>query len=338
NKAIELNSGLLEALFNRALCRQYMELPRQAEEDWRNYLEKDSGSRWAIEARENLKFLEEQKKEEQNKKVSQSKEEVLQEFLNAYRAKDDEKAWRLIRQNREAITGRLIWWRLLDDFFNLTGSGRPDQANDRLQALSYVGDLEHQRARDPYVLELARYYHSSSPSVCRFLAQAHILMNQGHGLFVMTKYDQALDLYNQAREIFARFGNGLEIKLADFFRGHCLFQLDQKEQQLSLFELLARDCQNRNYLWLLSQTFNSLSNVEYSLTEYSKGLDYANLALNISEKIDDSYSVQKNLAQLAYHYRNIGDYDKSLSFLNKCLVQAGKDWPGARQMWRTYVS
>src|SRR5262249_51063973 len=70
NKAIELNSGLLEALFNRALCRQYMELPRQAEEDWRNYLEKDSGSRWAIEARENLKAIEEQKNEEQKKKVS----------------------------------------------------------------------------------------------------------------------------------------------------------------------------------------------------------------------------------------------------------------------------
>jgi CHAT domain-containing protein/Tfp pilus assembly protein PilF len=338
NKALELNSGLLEALFNRALCRQYMMLPRQAEEDWRNYLEKDSSSRWAIEARENLKAIEEQKNEEQKKKVSQSKEEVLQEFLHAYRAKDDEKAWRLIRQNREATAGRLIWWRLLDDFFNLTGSRQPDQAYDRLQALFYVGELEYQRARDPYVLELARYYHASSPSVCRFLAQAHVLINQGHDLYVMTKYNHALDLYNQAREIFARFGNELETKLADFFRGYCLFQLDQKEQQLSLFEILAGNCRNRNYLWLLSQTFNSLSNVEYSLTEYSKGLGYANLALNISEKIDDPYSAQKNLAQLAYQYRNIGDYDKSLSFLNKCLVQAGKDWPGARQMWRTYVS
>jgi tetratricopeptide (TPR) repeat protein len=324
NKALELNSGLLEALFNRALCRQYMMLPRQAEEDWRNYLEKDSSSRWAIEARENLKAIEEQKNEEQKKKVSQSKEEVLQEFLHAYRAKDDEKAWRLIRQNREATAGRLIWWRLLDDFFNLTGSRQPDQAYDRLQALFYVGELEYQRARDPYVLELARYYHASSPSVCRFLAQAHVLINQGHDLYVMTKYNHALDLYNQAREIFARFGNELETKLADFFRGYCLFQLDQKEQQLSLFEILAGNCRNRNYLWLLSQTFNSLSNVEYSLTEYSKGLGYANLALNISEKIDDPYSAQKNLAQLAYQYRNIGDYDNRSLFSTSAWFKPAK--------------
>src|SRR6266404_2721475 len=37
NRAVELNSNSLEALFNRALCHQYIMLPQQAEADWREF-------------------------------------------------------------------------------------------------------------------------------------------------------------------------------------------------------------------------------------------------------------------------------------------------------------
>jgi tetratricopeptide (TPR) repeat protein len=37
-KALELNPNVLEAQFNRALCRQYLMLSQQAAEDWREYL------------------------------------------------------------------------------------------------------------------------------------------------------------------------------------------------------------------------------------------------------------------------------------------------------------
>ena len=58
-RAIELNPNLQEALFNRALVHQYQELNDQAEADWRAYLERDSSSQWATEARHNLRLLEE---------------------------------------------------------------------------------------------------------------------------------------------------------------------------------------------------------------------------------------------------------------------------------------
>ena len=62
NRALELNDGLTEALFNRALLYQETERFSQAEDDWRKYLERDSNSQWADEARRNLRILEEQKK------------------------------------------------------------------------------------------------------------------------------------------------------------------------------------------------------------------------------------------------------------------------------------
>ncbi len=58
NQALNLDSSLLEALFNRALCRQMMALDSQAVAGWQEYLQKDSSSPWAEEARRNLLQIE----------------------------------------------------------------------------------------------------------------------------------------------------------------------------------------------------------------------------------------------------------------------------------------
>jgi len=60
NRALTLNSHLPEALFNRALCREYMGQQQAAVEDWRQYLENDPQSRWTDEARQHLKQIESQ--------------------------------------------------------------------------------------------------------------------------------------------------------------------------------------------------------------------------------------------------------------------------------------
>jgi len=80
NRALTLNPNLLEALFNRALCREYMNQPQPAIDDWRQYLEKDSQSRWTDEARQHLKQI-----ESQTPKASQNKDDILLGF-NAYAA------------------------------------------------------------------------------------------------------------------------------------------------------------------------------------------------------------------------------------------------------------
>ena len=56
-----LNRGLaeddkpLDAIFNRALCFQYLRLRER--EEWREYLNRDGASAWADEARNNLTAL-----------------------------------------------------------------------------------------------------------------------------------------------------------------------------------------------------------------------------------------------------------------------------------------
>ena len=55
NKALHLDSNLLEALFNRALCYEKQSRVEEAKADWNEYLKRDSSSPWADEARQHLK-------------------------------------------------------------------------------------------------------------------------------------------------------------------------------------------------------------------------------------------------------------------------------------------
>ncbi|HEX7773726.1 MAG TPA: tetratricopeptide repeat protein, partial [Pyrinomonadaceae bacterium] len=171
NRALELDANLLEALFNRALVREYMGLAQPAAEDGRKYLEKDSRSPWADEARQHLKDI-----ESQTSKTSQNKEQILLAFLEAFARRDDESAWQLLILNRESA-GVLVENQLLDRCLNLEANGRLDEAKQSLQALSYAGELEVKRANDHYVNDLVRFYRSLTRSQRVELAAARSLMS-----------------------------------------------------------------------------------------------------------------------------------------------------------------
>ena len=57
SKSLELNPEFPEARFNKSLTLQKLGLPAQAKESWEKYLEQDSTSKWADEARKNLEKI-----------------------------------------------------------------------------------------------------------------------------------------------------------------------------------------------------------------------------------------------------------------------------------------
>src|SRR5262249_20856207 len=103
-EAQKLNDKSPEAQFNLGLWLQERRLWKQAEEAWNKYLEKDPSSPWADEARKRREIA----IEEGKKQVSLTPQELPQEFLNAYHSNDKAKAWRILSQNREPITERLV--------------------------------------------------------------------------------------------------------------------------------------------------------------------------------------------------------------------------------------
>ena len=58
DRALKLDPNFSEAVFNRALILERMQLRDPARSAWRRYLELDSGSEWGVEARQHLQRLE----------------------------------------------------------------------------------------------------------------------------------------------------------------------------------------------------------------------------------------------------------------------------------------
>jgi CHAT domain-containing protein/Tfp pilus assembly protein PilF len=337
DKALELDASLLPALFNRALCLEYMHLPAQAEVDWKRYLSQDNDSPWAEEAKRHLRDV-----QEKQQKTSRSPEEQFHDFLAAYGANDQQAAWEPIRQNRDITKGKLIWWQLLDEFFKSTEAGRLSEATESLRALHYFGNLklhppqeQGKYSGDSYFLELARFYQSSSPRRRATLAQAHTQVNEGNRLCSEARYEEAIERYVSAGETYLRLGDLWESTLTNLLIGLCQVQIREGQKSRSNFESVSALGKEKGYLWLRAEACYGLGRAHDSLGEHSQAIAYTAEALQLSERIDDGYNAQRSLSMIADQYRKLGNNGLSLENLNRCLATITKSgWPGDRQMIR----
>jgi tetratricopeptide (TPR) repeat protein len=300
NRALSFDSSLPDALFNRALLYQSMRVPRQAADDWRHYLELDPNSPWAAEARRNLKLLEEQRS------ISDAAPQTLQEFLSAYRARNDERAWHVVSGSREMITGRMVAFQLARSALGAEADGRRGEAEELLAAMGHAGRLEQARAADPFIAELANYYSSAAPRVRAKLAAAQAELTDGYRSCQASRYDDARAHFERARTGFAAAGDTHEARLTDYWLAYCIGQGDRLGDSAALLDDLAAFCQQRGYRWLLSQALCLLANCYDLLGDHSRSLAVDRQALDIAVAIDDPYNQQKVLTQLALQYTELG--------------------------------
>src|SRR5262249_18501751 len=146
----------------------------QAKEDWDNYLKKDATSRWAEEARRNLKLI-----EEQNKRISQRREDLFGAFQQAYKAGDEERVWSVFSRSHFR-QGNHIASELIDETLALAQEGKAQEATARWQVLSDLGALAERKSGDRYVADLAAVYRPSSAARARSLAEARSLFKDAY--------------------------------------------------------------------------------------------------------------------------------------------------------------
>lgn len=330
SKAIEADKNLPAAYFNRALVIQALNLPSQAREAWQKYLELDSTSRWAEEARENLKLL------ETNKPISKTKEEVLQEFLEAKQTGDNDKAWRTLSRNREMITGKLIPQQLAFLFIDAKSNTDNTEAEKYLDALVYAGKLEEEKAGDPYWRDIAVFYSTVPGETMPLLKEAHDSVRKGYQLSLNNQYDQAKTEFQNAGNLFHQSNNSWEKHFADYWLGYVLFLNNEVGKSNDLLDEVAEFSQERNYKWLLSQAFLWLSINANSSNKFSKSIEYDKRALQYAEAVSDLYNVQKILSQTADHLQQVGQYTKALNYAQRGLQLGVLPETSLRQKWRDY--
>jgi CHAT domain-containing protein/tetratricopeptide (TPR) repeat protein len=332
SKALEHDPNLLEALYNKALCFEYMLLPEKAKEAWEAYLAHDSQSKWAEEARRHLANLSAQSS------ARPTAEQLLEKFLAALRDSKDELAWQILSANREPITGKMLSHQLERAYISTVVSGQRERAQTLLLAFFYAGDLEKRKGDDSYTLDLARYYAAVSNAQERLLADALGNIDRGYKLCLDTEYGEASRRFEEARDQFNKAGNSWEAKLADYWISYCYTQLDRIPESIQQLKPIVDYCEAHKYKWLHAQAEGWLA-INYStLSEHSNSIKCHRKSLELATGIHDTYQMQKSLTALGDKHAYLQQPESAFGYYYQSLSLAAESDGSPRQAWRNLLS
>lgn len=327
--AFKTDRTLIESLFNQALCLQQLGLIDQAKAQWRQYLQIDPNSEWANEARRKLAELEEQKN-----KTSRNREQLYQSFLAVYQSGNVEEIWRLFGLSQEQM-GNLITNRLLDEYLSLLAKGDQDEAKQKVEMLTRIGEIGANRVGDDYNRDLARFYRAIRPDQASLLVTARNLLKAGYDKNKTSK-PEALILYRKAKDNFARAGSACEIEAADVLIGTLLAWMPEYKQQLEAVDDLVKRFEKNQHIWLLGQSLWLRSNLQMTLREYSRALASVRQAAEISTRLGDLNGEASALSNIVGIYSSTGDSARSLIWLQRSLDLASQHPLDSRMQWRAY--
>ncbi|HKO98904.1 MAG TPA: CHAT domain-containing protein [Pyrinomonadaceae bacterium] len=327
--ALELNPNLLEARFNRALSRQYQNLYNESEADWREYLKRDSSSQWAAEATQNLKLIQEKKVDSFAPHSS-----LLETFLSAYRARDEQAAWEIYRRGY-GTRGNAVTRELLDGFLRESGSG---DASEYLSAFEYVGQMQVRRVGDLFDADRAKIYRSASPKTRNALLQARYDINKGYELFGQSKIKDSYSFFLRARDSFNSVGSNGEALLAEYAIAHGATVEPDLEKSKQIFVEIIPISEAKGYKWLAAQCLLERAHLHANLNNYSEAIDDNNRALTLLAELDDSNGTVDAIVQLAGLHLFLNDSEQSLSLLRRGFAMIESDLVPRTRLWGMYIA
>jgi CHAT domain-containing protein len=329
-RALELDASLGEAVFNRALCYEEMRLWPQAAEDWREYLLRDSDSRWADEAKQHLERIERQADE-----PSQTKESLWNDFVLAYRTGDEARAWEPVIRSSTRV-GNSIIERLSFEYLDAREGDRRSDADESLRMLAYVAKLHARRTGDRYHADLYDLYRRADSSRLRELVAARAAVAEGQRQIATSDYKAALDSYGRAKRGFERAGDDGEALQASYWLAICFEQLNDKERSAALLKETAWSCDEHDYKWLNARIHNALATHQFTANEYSKAIATARRAAGLAEEAHDAYGLLSAFCFLAETYRYVGNYQEALRHVQLLLPLAETIRQESKQQWLAF--
>jgi CHAT domain-containing protein len=309
-KALELDNSRLEALFNRALLYGYLGLPEKAEQDWRQYLERDPNSQWSNEARDRLKSI-----EESRKKTTHTEGESFDEFTKHWNSGDRESAWKLVRDSQHR-RGNTIVDRLLDEYVNR--ESRYSQHAGEPQPVAEVAAMYVERAGDRFYSDVYESYRSASAQELMAAKEARELMKSSHAVWAKNTPEN-LRLFREAKELFDKAGDVADAMLAQYWLSFSTYNALKYADGLKLLEPLLAESLRRKYYWLHTRCLYLRSSFEFAFNRHSKAIASAREGVKLAEKTGDSVGLLNVVSALVEYYRYVGNYSKSLAQIERGL-------------------
>jgi tetratricopeptide (TPR) repeat protein len=317
-RATELDPGLLEALFNKSLALQELNMPREAKESWNLYLQKDSSSPWANEARKNLARV-----ENEQARFKKTDEQVLSDFLTAFRNRQAARVQQIHNDTKGSLRGSMIPLQLSRTFLGAKQRGDEAQTRESIEALTYLGGLDHEQNGDSFVLELARFYDHVHPNKVERLLQAKNAFTRGLKAIETTNFKTAIAAFESSRDLFAQLGDEGEAAVAETWAAQLLPDVGEVAESRRRLSELIMSATTRNFTILLPPAYYSLAMGDYRQNRLSESARNLKTALRLAEPANNTFEVQHAVEALALHYAGIGEFQTALFYADKML--SGKE-------------
>jgi CHAT domain-containing protein len=311
-KATELDGNLLEALFNKSLALQALGLPREAKESWTLYLQKDSSSPWADEARKHLALL------EGEQTLFKKDEQVLSDFLVAYRNQDNARAQKIHNETKGLLKGAAVPLQLSRRYLLARQHGNEAEARESLEALAFIGHFEQAQHDDLFFSELADFYAKVGADKTERLLQAKDIFAGGQKLRARQK---AIAEFEKSRDLFAQLGDTCEAALAEIWAVQNLPDVLKIEEGSRRLAAIINNAESRKFKVLLPPAYYWLGMGNYQKNGLSQSGKNLKVALRLAEAGNNTFEIQHAQDALALHYTVLGE-------LEPALVYAGKMLPG----------
>jgi CHAT domain-containing protein/lipoprotein NlpI len=308
NKALQLNPEKLEALFNRSLALQALEQTQQARESWRQYLQKDPSSKWAEEAKTHLEIL------DRGQSGLKTKENVLEDFLAAYRKKDDETAWKINSQTRNAAFGIWLPDQLSRRYVKAKLKADAAEEKESLDALTYIGNLEKQKNADFFVSDLAEELSRVTDPNAKKLNAAQAALDAGLVLFQSSDNTGALKSLETGGALFLQAGNPLGEKLAQYWMIYALKGQVRNRDALQKSDEMLKFTRAKNYKWLEASTLYFNGIIFFTQSGLSKAMDSYLMSLESAKRLNDTVLIQRNRITIVERLIETGEYRKALIY------------------------
>lgn len=326
SKATELDGNLLEALFNKSLALQELDVPSKAKESWTRYLEKDPSSPWADEARKNLARI------ETRQASFKSDEQVLSDFLTAYRNHDDARAQKIHNATKGTLGAVTIPLQLARSYLIATQQSNHEKAKENLEALTYIGNFERAQNGDSFFLELAQFYASAGPEKVAGLLQAQDVLATGHRL--VSNGANAISKYEESRDLFMRLGDECEAALAENWAVQFLPDIARVGESQSRLAGVIANAENKKFLVLLPPAYYWLAMGDYKQRRFSDSARNLKMALRLAQTTNNFYKVEATQHALAVNYSELGEIESALAYAGKLLKTSELYYQNPRQDWR----
>jgi CHAT domain-containing protein len=232
--ALHIDPRYAEARFNRALILERLHLRAAARDAWRSYLQSDSSSPWATEARERLR------QNERSRKTSDWKEQV-QRFERA--DPGPEIVRKLVaeypQQSRGVAEGDyLTRWGVA------TLAGDQESAARAVLLARSIGSAIHQASGDSLLAEAVAAVDGARNGTLTTLAQALATYRTARQTYAKRMVSASVPLFEESEKLFAQSRSPMAF-VARYYRANALFDSGKPKDALVLLDALRRDVPDR---------------------------------------------------------------------------------------------